>query len=311
VRELSVVIPTLARRTTLPRVLAGLEAAGDPERFEVIVVAEQAGAAAAREAVGERPYATRVLARHGPSVSAARNDGWRAASTPVALFLGDDMIPRPGLVDVHLDRHRAEPAEEVAVLGHVSWARELEVTAFMRWLERGIQFEYETIDGADAGWGRFYTANASAKRVLIERAGGFDEDRYPFAYEDLDLGYRMNEHGMRLRYAPEAEVEHLHPTDVAQWRERMAHVAPAERRFVEQYPEIPAYFHDLFAAAAAMPRARGRGARLASFVPPGLPVLGPRVWRAADLYWRQALAGSFLSAWEAASSGGSEPGGPK
>jgi GT2 family glycosyltransferase len=309
--ELSVVIPTLARRTTLPRVLAGLEHAGDPDTFEVIVVAEQEGDAAAREAVGERPYATRVLARHGPSVSAARNDGWRAASTPLVLFLGDDMIPGRGLVETHLDRHRAETAEEVAVLGHVSWARELEVTPFMRWLERGIQFEYGSIDGADAGWGRFYTANVSAKRRLIERAGGFDEERYPFAYEDLDLGYRMNEHGLRLLYVPEAEVEHLHPTDVEQWRKRMAHVAPAERRFVEQYPEIPAYFHGLFASAEAAPRAGGRGARLARLVPPRLPVLGPRVWSAADLYWRQALAGSFLSAWEAASSGGSEPGGPK
>lgn len=309
--ELSVVIPTLARRATLPRVLDGLERAAEPGRFEVIVVAERDGEAAARDAIGERPYDSGVLARHGPSVSAARNDGWRAARAPLVLFLGDDMIPRPGLVETHLRRHRAEPAEEFAVLGHVSWAHELRVTPFMRWLERGIQFEYEGIDEADAGWGRFYTANVSVKRRLIERAGGFDEERYPFAYEDLDLGYRMNEHGLRLRYAPEAEVEHLHPTDPAQWRERMAHVAPAERRFVEQYPEVPAYFHRMFSAAAAMPTARGRGARLARYVPPGLPWLGPRVWAAADLYWRQALAGSFLGAWEAASSGGSPPGGPK
>ncbi len=309
--EISVVIPTLARRATLPRVLDGLERAADPERFEVIVVAERDGEVAAREAVGERPYESRVLARHGPSVSAARNDGWRAASAPLVLFLGDDMIPLPGLVEAHLRRHRDEPGEEVAVLGHVSWARELRVTAFMRWLERGIQFDYDGIEAADAGWGRFYTANVSAKKRLIDGAGGFDEERYPFAYEDLDLGYRMSELGLRLLYARDAEVEHLHPTDPSQWRRRMAQVAPAERRFVEQYPQIPAYFHDLFAAAAAAPPARGRAAKLAGLVPPSLPLIGPRVWAAADLYWRQALAGSFLDAWEEASSAGSCPGGPK
>ena len=76
------------------------------------------------------------------------------------------------------------------MLGHVRWAREVRVTPFMHWLEHGVQFDYPAIDGIEAGWGRFYGANVSAKRELVERVGGFDEVRLPYGYEDLDFGYR-------------------------------------------------------------------------------------------------------------------------
>jgi hypothetical protein len=56
----------------------------------------------------------------------------------------------------------------------------------------------------------------------------------------------------------------------------------------------------MFSKAAAAPPARGRGARLARFVPRSFPYLGPRVWGSADAVYRQTLAGPFLEAWEAA-----------
>jgi hypothetical protein len=77
-------------------------------------------------------------------------------------------------------------------------------------------------------------------------------------------------------------------------------IATSERRFCERHPGAKPYFHDLFADAASRPPARGRGVMLARFIPPGVPLLGPRVWASFDLWHRQRLAGEFLRAWEAA-----------
>ena len=55
-------------------------------------------------------------------------------------------------------------ADEVAVVGEVRWARELKVTPFMRWLERGVQFEFSSIRGIEASWAHLYSSNSSIKR---------------------------------------------------------------------------------------------------------------------------------------------------
>jgi glycosyltransferase involved in cell wall biosynthesis len=271
----SVVIPTNGRGP-VDRVVAAL---GD---VEVIVVADAAAP--------DVPAAT--LRAERPGASAARNAGWRAASGDVVLFLGDDIVAAPGLVEAHLARHRADPAADAAVVGLVVWARDVRVTAFMRWLERGVQFEFGGITGEEAGWGRFYTSNASVKRAALEACGGFDEVAFPFHYEDLDLARRA---GLRVLWAPEAIGEHVHAQTLESQRERLRAIAPAEQRFVERYPDVRPHFHDALLPALDYRQGRGWGARLAGFVPERVPVLGPAVWRRADLWWRQQLATAYQS----------------
>jgi GT2 family glycosyltransferase len=232
-------------------------------------------------------------------VSAARNVGWRAARARMVMFLGDDILADRDLLQEHLRWHKRHPDERVGVLGHVRWARELELTAFMRWLEHGTQFDYHTIQGSEAGWGHFYTSNISVKRPLLERAGGFDEEHFPFLYEDLDLGYRLSGLGLRLLYNRRARAAHLHQTDLEEWRGRMAATAPAERRWVRLHPHLRPYFYERFSAAAARPTARGRTGRyLLRWVPTWMPWLGRRVWGNATIYYRQQLAPAFLQAWQ-------------
>jgi glycosyltransferase involved in cell wall biosynthesis len=282
VPRLSVVIPTLGRRPeALARVLGAL-----PDAAEVIVAADAAAP--------EFPAETLRAAR--PGAAAARNAGWRAAAGEVVLFLDDDVIPAPGLVDAHLARH-GDP--RVAVLGHVRWAPELDVTPFMRWLERGPQFHYASIAGEEAGWGHFYTANVSVRRSALEAIGGFDEEAFPFHYEDLDLARRLHDGpGLRLIYARDAVGDHLHAVTLDEYAGRVAAIAPAERRFVDRYPDVAPYFHDMFAEVVFIPMGRGWGARLATHVPEGTPLLGHAVHQRASLYYRQRLAPAFLAAWD-------------
>ena len=309
--EVAVVIPVLERYDELKRLLGRLERQScGPDAFEVVVVADAAEPAPERidAAIGSRPFAARLL--HAPARGAAwaRETGWRSAASGLVLFLDSDVLPEPGLVEEHLAWHRRSPEPEVAVLGRVRWAPEVRVTAFMRWIEHGVQFDFEGIEGTEAGWGRFYTANASVKRELLERVGGFDAERFPFHYEDLELAHRMNDAGLRLLYNPAACGDHLHAVTLESYRRRMAEVAPVERRFVAAHPDVEPYFHDLFRRAAARPRASGRLAPLVRWVPPGVPWLGPRAWRSADHYFAQELAPAFLAAWDAAGGEGQEGG---
>ena len=299
--EISVVIPTLGR-PALRRVLDRLDRQTAAGAFEVLV-APDAGATAREEidaAVADRPYPVRRVQGARPGASAARNAGWRAAVAPLVLFLDDDVLPEPALVAEHLAWHARHPDEATGVIGHLRWADELEVTTFMRWLEYGIQFDYLGIEGVEAGWGRFYTANASVKRSLLERAGGFEEEALPFLYEDLDLALRMHEaHGFRVLYNRAAVAEHLHVSDLAMWKRRVARIAVSERRFMARHPGFEPYFRNLFTAAAAAPPAKRSVARLGRFVPRETPVLGRLVWGSVNGVFLQELAGPFLEAWDA------------
>lgn len=304
--RISVVIPTLGRLATLRRLFDRLDAqSARTEQFEVVLAADPKAQRLSEidDLLKGRSYRTRRVLGAVPGASGARNAGWRAAQAPVLLFIDDDILPEPSLVDEHLTWHARAPDRAIGVLGHVRWASELRVTPFMHWLEHGIQFNYPSITGEEAGWGNFYTANASVKRELVELAGGFDEQRLPYGYEDLDLALRMHElAGFRLLYNRAARAEHLHPMDVAFWKRRVARIAISERRFVELHPEFSPYFFNLFTDAVARASAPAHADRWARLVPRRLPLLGGYVWSRADLHYRQSLARPFLEAWEAARS---------
>jgi GT2 family glycosyltransferase len=299
--RLSVVISTFERAAVLSRVLDSLDAQTAAGSFDVVigVNAADADTASVERVAAGRPYPVRVVQGEVPGVSASRNRGWRSAAGTVILFLGDDMLPAPDLVARHLAHHAEDPGSELGVLGHVRWADELPHTPFMDWLEQGVQFDFGTIRGTQAAWWHLYACNASLKRELLERVGGYDED-FRWGYEDLDLGLRLHHLGFRLLYDREAEVEHLHPPTLEAFRERMRIVAGAERQFVTKHPEADAYFLRRFERAEALPPARSRGVKLARFVPPGLPVIGTRVWFSAARWFDQQLAPAFLQAWREA-----------
>jgi GT2 family glycosyltransferase len=302
--RISVVIPTRHRREPLARTLAALEAQTvDPAQFEVVVVGDPSDDLDAVDAVVDAPrrrMATQVVTGVADNASASRNAGWQRATAPLVAFLGDDIIATPELLALHLARHDRDGDPMTGVLGRVRWASELRVTTFMQWLDRGVQFDFGALEGRDrADWWHLYTANVSIPRAALERVGGFDAERYPFLYEDLDLGRRLNlTGGFRLLYEPRAVGDHLHAPTLEEYRGRIAAVAAAERRWVADDPGHVAYFHDKFATAAQQPPARGRGRLLARWVRPGTPVLGRRTWDSVDVFYRQQLAPEFLAAWD-------------
>lgn len=306
VPRLTVVLPTLGNYDVLERVLEAYERQDAPAgSFELLVVSDVKEPAPERidALVGDRPYACRRLSGHIPGASANRNRGWQAARAPLILFTDNDTIPVRSLVARHLADHARHPAEEVAVSGHVRWAKGLKVTPFMKWLDRGVQFGFHAVKGGEGHWALLYTANSSIKRSFLERVGGYDEVRLPYGYEDLDWGYRAREHGLRVIYDRKAIVDHWRPMDVHFWKARTPRLAATEWQFCQLHPDIEPYFFALFSDAAGQPPGGVRARKLARWVPPWVPVLGDQVWKRADLQWRQQLAPAFLEAWGRAQAG--------
>src|SRR4051812_15313792 len=149
--ELTVVIPTLRRSDALERTLAALERQTlDAGHFEVVVVADRnddPGSVAEAVRADSRPFRTRQLQGKRGGASPTRNTGWRAAETPLVLFIGNDILLSPPALGEHLNCHLREPDEAVGVLGPVVWAEQVRVTPFMRWLDEGIQFDYASLHG--------------------------------------------------------------------------------------------------------------------------------------------------------------------
>jgi len=311
--RLSVVLSTLGNYETLEKVLDGYARQSTrADDFEVVLAMDAAEPEpeSVRRAIGTRPYRVNLIQGARPGLSENRNAGYRAAAAPLVLFTDNDTIPVKRMVAEHLSWHERYPDEATAVLGKVRWAPQLKVTTFMRWLDTGIQFDFANIAGVEAGWGRFVGANVSLKRSFVFRVGDFDQEHFPYGYEDTDWAYRANKLGFRLKYNRRAVVDHLRPMTPEFWQKRARRVAASEHMYTALHPEMPPWFFTKFSAAAAAPRARGRGIRLAPFVPRWVPWLGPRVWGSVDMFYKQALAPSFLDAWEEAERIGARPSGP-
>jgi GT2 family glycosyltransferase len=291
--DLSIVIPTRQRWDTLHLTLARL---GEQtvRGFETIVVVDGSD-----QQVPDLP-AIRVVPQEHAGPGVARNHGVEASERPLILFLNDDMLPRPDLVERHLHRHESDPGDEVAVLGRVVWHPSVPDDRLHRWLDwSGALFDYRVLEAQgekDAGWTRFYSCNVSLKRELFLASGGFDPD-FVFDYEDLDLGWRLGQRGMRLLYQGDAVVEHLHPYDWPAVQRRYVSRAGAERLMVSKHDWFEPWFHGQMEAAMREPRASRLWTAAVDLVPRRAGSLRRFVERRADRHYRQRLAPAFLAAW--------------
>ncbi len=241
--ELSVIIPTRDRVATLAETLERLIAQQTELSFEVVVVDDGSTDAtvATVQALAERaPLPITALEQGSRGPAAARNMGIAAARGSACLFIGDDTWPRADLVERHGRLHRRRPEPQAALLGHVKWASESRPSPFMEWLNSGVQFDFDQITSPeDVPGSCFYTANVSAKRSFLVANGGFDESFVHAAFEDIELGLRLKQAGMRLVYDPGAVVEHFHPYDLPSSLRRMRTLGRSAVLLHERVPDWP------------------------------------------------------------------------
>lgn len=212
--SLTVIIPTYNRVQLLAKALAGYEKQSAPELIRELLIVDDGSTDGTESFVREFRAKSRLPLRYlrqsnqGPA--AARNLGISEATSDLILFTDSDIIPSHDLVEQHNTWHRRHPETHTAILGYVTWSPEVNPTPFMRWYgEDPMLFAYRSAHGrTELDFRYFYTCNLSLKTVFLREHGLFDESFRSAAYEDTELGYRLSQHGMVLRYNPDAVAYH-------------------------------------------------------------------------------------------------------
>ncbi|OBG29624.1 HAD-IIIA family hydrolase [Mycobacterium sp. 852002-51057_SCH5723018] len=200
--DYAIVVATVGRES-LRRLLIALERGSGPAPVDVVVVDDRPNPTTALPLT--TGLAIRVLRSGGRGPAAARNVGWRAATTRWVCFLDDDVEPDPRwLSALAADLDAADAA------GAVGSQAVIEVPAETS--RRPTDDERRTLRLAGARW---ITADMAYRRDVLVAVGGFDE-RFPRAYrEDSDLAVRITEAGGQIA---RGERRSTHPVARATWR---------------------------------------------------------------------------------------------
>lgn len=221
--DLSVVIPTFDRAATIDQCLRHLADQHLPaERFEVIV-ADDASTDDTEDTVRRWESDDRIQVRYlrcpKGFAGGARNRGAALARGARILFLGDDILATPALLEKHL-RAADRWGSDAVVIGEVRYADDPPPSTFMRWLEdQGVHHDFPRLRAQAESVlpGRyFYACNASLPAAALQAVGGFDE-RIQRAWEDTELGVRLERAGYRLHFLPGVTGLHVHPTDLRRY----------------------------------------------------------------------------------------------
>jgi glycosyltransferase involved in cell wall biosynthesis len=154
------------------------------EDFEVIVVDDGSNDGTADMVESLSPPFDLIFIRQPKlGLAAGRNKGIRRARGRFILFIDDDVLADPRLLEEHLRFHETHP--KAIVKGWVNHVPFLERPTKPRWNLR------------DFSTALFWTSNVSVEKRYLEEAGLFDEDFKEYGWEDLELGLRLSRLGLK------------------------------------------------------------------------------------------------------------------
>jgi len=245
--EIAVVIPTHQRRELVLRVLASLAAQRlEVARFEVSLVCDGCTDGTAAQALGlygpARPRGLNLVVTDQPcaGASAARNAGVRHTTAPLVLFLDDDMIAAPDLLQRHLRAHRTTPGGIVygAVPVHEDSPRSFLSAGLAAWARRR---DHQLRDAATVSPDEVLGGHLSVSRAVFDGLGGFDPlftAGGSFGGEDIDFGWRARLRGIPLRYAPQAVARQVYTKTFRSLARDIRQGAMADVHLVRRHPDL-------------------------------------------------------------------------
>lgn len=205
----SVIMPTFNRLGPLKRALNALAAQTlPPGDFEVVVI-DDGGDDATTEFLESSAYPfTLVPSRQtnaGPA--AARNRGVALAHGPVLVFLDDDIVAGPELLERHVSAQERAVNDRLVVIGPMLNPPGHRLSAVVSWEQAMLYKQYDAMRRGDwpPTYRQFYTGNASMCRAFFVEVGGFDEDFR--RAEDVEFAIRMATQGAEFAF-DEAAVSH-------------------------------------------------------------------------------------------------------
>lgn len=200
--DATLVIPTVGR-PSLQEVLDDLARCDGPLPAAVVLADDRTRDDGAVADVPRRLRdLTEVVRVGGRGPAAARNAGWRRATTTWVAFLDDDVRP---------------PADWLRALGRDLQGQPADVAASQGRIEVPLPVERAPTDWernvAGLEHARWATADMAYRREALAAVGGFDE-RFGRAYrEDADLGLRTIDAGWRIVTGERRMVHPVRPAD--------------------------------------------------------------------------------------------------
>ncbi len=216
-RRISIIIATRDRIDLLSRCIASIRAKTSYPNYEIIIVDNESKSPEAQEYF--RSLEHRLLPFHGPfNFSALNNLAVEQTGSPWLLFLNNDVevidsewltvmaehVQRPevGAVGARL----LYPNDTVQHAGVVLGVGGIAEHAFRHFpaeapgVSRQLQVtrNYSSVTGACL----------MTRRDVFEEVGGFDEERLPVTFSDVDLCLKMRRAGYLIVYTPFAKLYH-------------------------------------------------------------------------------------------------------
>ncbi|HEY3999667.1 MAG TPA: glycosyltransferase family A protein, partial [Candidatus Xenobia bacterium] len=228
VPDISVVICTYNRAELLGGALKTLDNQYYPNTHYEIVVVDDGSTDDTVEVIKSLDLRTDLCYVHQENRgrAAARNVGVAHAKSDLILFVDDDILAPPTLIEEHIRWH----------------------TRYRKGIVRGpikIIQEYALPDRNNVGFldystAMFCTCNASSSKYSIIQAGGFDESFREYGFEDNEMGWRLRLEGYKAHFNNRAVVFHykppLRPDQIGEVEQRAEEMARSAMAYYYKHP---------------------------------------------------------------------------
>lgn len=216
---LSVVIPTHGKRPLLARTLEALSRQDlATDAWQIIVVDDGSRddtGTFLRELSSADARLRVVSPERNVGRAAARNLGWRRADGKWVLFLDDDILAPRGLLRAHLDLLWRDPS--FGTIGPAITDPAIADAPHFHYLDtRGVA----RLAAGPAPARYFVTQNAAVPRDALIRIGGFDEEFSAYGFEDMDIGFRLEDGGVHFQVLAEPVPVHVHYHTLSEYLEK-------------------------------------------------------------------------------------------
>lgn len=165
----------------------------------------------------------------------ARNYAVRESMGDFIIITDADMIPDAGFIEAHLQAHR-QSTQAICFEGAAFDLPDLSWPPNQETLVSQVGRVYRS--GKRLGWWYFLTGNLSMPKQTFNAFSGFSEAFKGYGWEDLELGYRMFQSGIKLLYLPEAINYHYHVISDDDYVKRNIQKGQSARLFLSKHPEL-------------------------------------------------------------------------
>jgi len=241
----SVIIPTHNRCDSLQRTLNSLDRQTYPNhQYEVIVVADGCTDRTV-ENISKvvRSLKLRIIEQPKSGAAVARNLGARNANGKFLLFLDDDVVSEPGLIEAHYKAHQNDPGH--VVIGpyppyEVTNPNFLQIALSSWWRKffSNMSRPYHRFTYRD-----LISGNLSIEAGLFFDIGGFDSSICGAGAEDWELGIRLIKAEIPFYFCNNANAVHYPTFNYEGFKKRSQQEGYADviisRRHPELIPELP------------------------------------------------------------------------